>query len=630
MSPGYDIHLKILEPGYAGAPSELDFMITPDAIRQDITPASTRRSDGDTRFLVIQTESFWSQSDWAAGYGINYPADPASYYAGLVSTEIPKEMRAAQTALFQFGYPAGGVTYHLLTHNGALWAVIDAGGTLKLYELVGNTLTFRTNLATVPTSVVSYRQKIWIAYGQVANVQAWNPATSTLEATYTFKATLLHAYTSMLCYLTYPAGKTAWELHRYDPENPTTDPVLAIFSLDSTVPLAMTALGADLFMLFPGSLWRFTSTNGNSGTLTGPVDQWRNMMVGVGNASYRAALVVHKGGLYYSTGTSIRSYLPGGEARVLWPADPHNPGYGQATLDNISGLLSINDRLYAIGTAMYALANTGTVRLYCWNGSGMHQVGSYATAFSAVTTGYAMIAGDQNGLIYASSKSGVLTGGAGVGQFSSDARYQTTYYAQSTWTSSRLDFGMLDIPKSLSRVGISAMLTAAGQAIQVAVSVDGGGYQTLTALGSWTVGAGESLVYYALASGLPLVGKMFRFQVTLVTGGVTTTTPYLYAITAIPNPVNPIRQGFRFTVMLGELVETYLGVRPYDLNASVSIAAALDFLRACRAQAYPLELTWLDGSVFRVRLNTLTERRMATEMGQDPTWQVTCDAQELS
>lgn len=636
--PQYDITIASADPAPPFAAT--GFMLEGPPTLQDITPASTRRSDGDARYLTIQSESFWSQNDWSAGYGLTYPADATSFEEGPADTLTPHTLRAAFAPVAAGGGLSINVPMtHVLRHEGRPYCVQDN----KLYSLApfATTWALEVALPAAVTSLVSYRGAIWIAFGSAAGSPAVRryvagggaggltvPAGAPL-------ADRLCAYGSMLSYThTLVAGAiTSLRLNRYDPENTTAIPDVGVFPYPNGQKLrSLVVVGGDLYAVFEDGLWRFTSANGNAGIVQGPLDSWV-VTGGATAAGVAGRAIAYQGALYYSLGGSLRRYQPGGQPRTIWPLPGRLsvPQALSATLD-LCNFAVIEDRLWIATRPSVADGLTHTCPLLVWDGAGVHHVADARAEF-----GTAFPIADHF-LVGADWLAGaVVSGLASVGAFqasfapfnllySSRTAFTASYQSGSRWYSSRLDFGMLDIEKSLTQVGL-AYVAAPGHSVIFAVSVDGGAFVDFVAQAVPSA-THPFIVYYKPPTGRVVVGRVFRFRLTFDMGGNSSASPEIVAITAIPNPINPLRRGGRMTLLVSEAAQDHTGRRVYADEAAVATALAL--VRSFRTQRHPLLLTWVDGAEYLARFNTLTVRRLVTSAGSAPHWAVDCDWQELS
>ncbi len=59
--------------------------------------------------------------------------------------------------------------------------------------------------------------------------------------------------------------------------------------------------------------------------------------------------VAFQGALHYTTGSSLRRYAPGGQARTLWPTPSYDLATKNGNVRIFSSLYAIDDRLYCLG-----------------------------------------------------------------------------------------------------------------------------------------------------------------------------------------------------------------------------------------------------------------------------------------
>lgn len=613
------------------------FRIEPDLLQQDITPASARRSDGDTRFATIPTESYWGQNDWSAGLGRNYPADPTSAYVLLSSVADNGRLTAPYGAQGMVTGLPGNVGTHvrqMCNHLGVLYANVydGAAGADKLYKYAAGTWTSIYTHPQTPTCLTSFRGDLWVSYNTLFQTQKITPAGANTGMG--FNSWISCPYGSMIFYCRYDAASDTWRLNRYDPENTTTVPDLAIFPLASSQsPAAMAVLGADLYVSFKDQLWRFTSANGNSGILQGPVDRWAPTGPSgvVGTRGPGRSLVAFQGALCWSTGATLRRYVPGGQGRTLWPIQGYDYEMGRNGSRVMAALCAVDDRLYVMG--YYATTGTAiSYELWLWTGAGMQRTASIpilATTGAIAQSVEACLAATGDGNLY------WTTGDADNATLGNRAGYVTTRDAAAIlytntdveiYESALLDYGMLDIDKAVSRFGVVAQVPA-GQDVALYVSADGVAYVQWVRAVVFPSGA-PGIVYFVPPTGRVVVGKLFRVKLAFAMNSTGATTPQVFAINAIPNPVNPLRRGFRFTVLLDEAVQDHAGKLMYANSTAVGTAVSL--LRQMRTETHPLLLTWVDSTTYYVRINTLTIHRVATHAGGQPAFRVILDVQEIT
>lgn len=656
----FDISIASLREPVSFAP--LDLRVEPDSVQQDITPASTRRSDGDTRFLTIQSESFWAQSDWSAGFGRGFPPDATSFQDGVAYTV------GGTRLLAPLGHTNGPWDPNWLflmgcLHNGHVWVCIyiwnTTPGQLWLLEqdyTTGN-WTNRGALPTWPTHMVSFRDGLYISYGEVWYTQRWTPGSGLAIAPPNWTSQMQCPFSSMLFFVYQHASEAAWSLGRFDPENPaTTATPVARFSFGGLVdkPSAMVAVGQDLFIVFGRSLWKFSSQNSTLGILSGPHDEW---VPEEGGAGYAGRGVMHQGALYYTLGRSLRRYVPGGQARNVWPVPAQDVAYGKATTngsDLILALCSFGDRLFLLVGVVPQVAGfqspNHTWELWCWTGIGMHRIGRRFVSSSASMYEWHRshdILGTQDGRIWLMSQhQGTLTAGSAIASYNVSGQVASAFdtYGHVQYVSSIQDFGMFDILKQVTAVGV-AVAAVAPQSVRVFVRVDG------TAEEEWLLSAGvggalalpasvgvaprmltqpgtPEIRYFVPPNSFARVGARFRISVKFEMAGIGDRSPEVYAVMAIPNPLNPLRRGFRVTVIVDEMVVDHEGKRLYA--DATAVRNALVRLRDLRTEEYPLSMYWLDDQAYHVRVNTQTIRRVASQDGRAPGYRVAMDLQEIT
>lgn len=636
---GYDISLDTTDPG--GGP-ETFFRVADGPRTSDITPSSTRRSDGDTRYQLIPSESYWGQSDWSAGITRKFPADPAAYKTGPIDSTKGTVLTQALHVTGDWATPAAAaVPLAMIRHRGIVYVAVNDAGTGKLYSFDPSTATwaFQTNLPwTAVTSMCSFRKDIWIAYGSSANVQKWDGTTLSYISP-NFTAWLLCPYSSMVFYVVYDsaATKTSWRINRHDPENTGAVPDLAIIPRGNETTdyvRSMVVVGADLFLVCQDSLWKFTSPNGNSGSLVGPVDEWVPTNVyGYAVSGYAAASF--QGSLVYSTGTTLRRYFPGGQPSVLWPVLPMENENQELFCD----MIAAHDRLYLVSSRSVTVGTANlTSYLFVWTGVGMHHLATMSNTKAAAPTGLRpRIAADNQGMVaILDTTAGSLTTGSQLGYVGIPgvaSTSNTKYAAGSSYSSSYLDFGMADLEKVLPYVAVTASVpNTSTYSITVTLTdlVTGSSY-ALSQTGTYSTSTlNPATCTYRHASGTPLVSKRWLITVAITGPAAATSTAQITSVNTLPNPVYPVRYGFRCDVLIG------VGVRARD-NASgygsqSAVATALAFMRTFRASRYPYTLKWVDGQTYTVRLNTIT---FLKGVSIDPTdseeqWVVTLDMQQLS
>lgn len=642
-----------------GDTSAYPYMLAPgSAAMQDITPVSVRRSDGDTRFQTLQTEGFYSQSNWQAGFGVRNQLDPNAYWVGTADTSYTGQAvcaQALQSAVVATRHPV-----LFIEHGTDLYGlfVSDAAPSYVLYKRTGTgagtwTATGYTT-ASEPTSAVSYRGSLYFAFGSTGSFVERTDGVAAGTAM-TFKAHLLEAYSSMLHYLFWDTtGTPTWRLARYDPDNVDTLNVAA-FAFPAPLPWtprAMRAAYGALYITWSDSLWQYTSQNGNSGTLIGPLDRWAITYYS-GNA-----LEAHEGALVYNAGPILRRYPPGGSPRTLFPTPPREAtnatGWGEPV-----ALRSVSGRLYVltleqqqfVGGALPLNSTTNKVRIHAWTDTGMHRVAwqdqSYTSslyltrptlAYDRQTSLFVGInesnADYSSGYTCARVIIPILTGSvpqdAGLLYAGLAPVYQT-----STIETGRLEFGLADVLKSLRRVRYRA---GSGGTIGIEYTTDDTNWTTLTAVTTYTPAGqyDQGFSELAVPSNGTATARWFRFRITLTPGGGGTTTPILTAVAAIPNPALPLRNGFKLSIPIGRNVEDYNGNVMYPNDAAVT--AALARVKAFRATGdnldpatnAPLALTWVDGITYTVRANTRVIARQRTSKNAGKYWVLTFDLQEIT
>lgn len=637
---GYDITLDTTDPG--GGP-ETFFRVADGARMSDITPSSTRRSDGDARYQLIPSESYWGQQDWTAGIGRKFPPDPAAFYgSGTIDSSKGTALTQGLHITGNWATPASAaVPLAMIRHRGIVYVAVNDAGTGKLYSFDPSTATwtFQVNLAwTAVTSMCSFRKDIWIAYGSAANVQKWDGTTLTTLSP-NFTAQILCPYSSMVFYVVYDssATKTSWRINRYDPENTGAVPDLAIIprgNETSDYARSLVVVGPDLFLVCQDSLWKFTSPNGNSGTLVGPVDEWvPTNIYGVYASGYAAA--AFEGSLIYSAGATLRRYFPGGQPALLWPVLPNE----NVNADLFCDMVVAHDRLYLVASSTLSTGSeTLASRLYVWTGKGMHWIATMTnTKSGGPTVLRPRIAADNSGMIaLLDTSAGSLTTGSQLGYTgipgfaaTSNVKYATT----STYSSSYLDFGMSDLEKVLPYIAVTASLPS-NSTYSISVTlldmVTGDSY-ALSQSGTYSTATNNpSTCYYRHSTGAPLVSKKWWINVAITGPSAATATGRIVSIHTLPNPSYPVRYGFRCEVEVGVGVRARDNLSGYGSQAAVS--TALTYLRAFRSSRYPYTLKWVDGQTYTVRLNTIT---FTKGVSIDPTdseeyWRVTLDMQQLS
>lgn len=651
---GYDIGLDSTDPADANA---VRGFVLANHRQQDITPSSARRSDGDTRFQLIPSESFWSQSDVSGGYGRIYPHDPTAYWAGPADTLDGARLRSAWEWTGDTAMPGGTVTYEALSSQNAdtIYVIAKTGGssTRTLYSYVPSSGGW--NLESVATSqqvtsVVQFRGRTWVAYGTAANVEYYSAGSPTTPSP-NFKARVMCSYSSMLFYVYYNSTTQTWRINRYDPENTAAVADLGILPVSDSVAdyvRSLVVLGPDLFIVCRDALYKFTSANGNFGTLVGPLDTWTPLGKGARDVSGYAA-VAYQGALVYSIGGALRRHQPGGGSRTIWPVPP---GRNSTTVGGdesglqmqIGCLVPYGDRLYCVavpsGLSEAAATTAHSIYLFCWTGQGMHWLGSQSvTTTTAQTMARPLAAIDGYGNLFAGL---MVAGTAGsnekLGYWVAGSSVARKYKATTTFRTSILDFGMLDLDKVISRVGVACTVPDdATHSVAVTVHVldraDVAPAWTARSLATRTgayseVAGAYGLVYFSRSSSpIFLKGQLFYLEITLTGPAASTSSIDVAAISCIPNPVYPVRHGFRVEIPL------HTGVRLHDGNLAyadqAAVTAALAYLRGLRASSYPFTLDWIDGASYAVRCNTIQIARDTTRPNESA-WRVTLDLQEVS
>lgn len=614
--------------------------------QQDITPASTRRSDGDARYKTIETESFWSQGDWSGGFGLVYPPDPTSYQDGPADALTPKRLKApyaATTATLTNGariYRQVNIFANSLHTIFGLSTDDASSHTLAYFDTNTSTWTAAVVLPAKATCLAAFRGKIWIGYGAANAVQTWD-GTTLVTVTTNFYADALAGFGSMVFTLTHDTSTSTMRINRHDPENTGANPDLAIFPLkfDTVANYRLCPLGADLYCMVQGQLWKFTSTTGNTGVLAGPLDEFSAQGGSGADRSIGAGLTSYQGALYYTAGRALRRYVPGGQPRQIWP-DPARSVTPDASVDDdIWDLEVAEDRLWLAmvrSVAPTATYTTEPCRLLCWDGVGMHHVGSltgvWTTSPPSGSSG-ATLCSDGNGLLTVcfNHKTNPTSSGRRNGFYKIGGALGRLYLDDGVVKFSRQDFGLLDIEKSLSQIGVAAIVPS-GQDIGVTVVVDNTSY-AMVKQGSFSTTFPTIVYFTPPSSARVIVGKIHEIRLTFDLGAATSaSTPEVWTVLAVPNPLNPLRRGFRFTILLDTSVADHTtGGLVYADDTAISTAlAAVRAYRAPTTTRHPIALTWVDGITYYVRFNTLTVRRSYTQAGTHPAYRVIIDAQEVS
>lgn len=678
----HDIRLGTIDQA-TGAVTDYGYMVENGAVKQDITPASTRRTDGDTRFQELQTEGYWARVDWSGGHGVARDVDVTSYAAGPADTTTPGEITMPQRVAYRM--PVGGEGYKVdlfFEHGGVTYCYMEVSvGSWQMFQwnpgsLSWTAVTGVAAFAVRPTCVASYRNKVYFGFGSGAQMYVWNvTATSPVIFSPTIYVYKLAVYGSMLHMLSVNSGNTAWAIWRYDIDNSDTRQVAVFgFPIADNESMGMVVAYGSLWVTFKRTLWQYTTQNGNLGVLTGPHDRYVNTdYSGLG-------LTAHDGALVYNGGYSVRRYVPGGLARTLYPVPPREAGYeyswGQPT-----AMISIRGKLYITWVDASAGSDSGIAnplqyyRVSVWTGQGMHFLcdHSYMTGTSTVATMTRMhfdnmfflhlglpvsssvltpaVAGTNPqltalGTLYVPFKtSGVQREIADYG--SSVSSY--ILFDELRFISSWIDFGLADVVKALRYVRIQALINLlAGQVTSGTLFVwyqtDADPGTTWRALarvdnGSTTIATsdGKEQVYVlepkVSAPVLPYITfRRLRFK---VNGAIQVfngaySLPIVRMIGAQANPVMPVRFGFRLSVQIAQQVLDHQGARLYADEPAVKAALARVEGYRSLATGMPLQLTWLDGTVYRVRANTMTTTMLANEKGQHMTWLVSFDLQEIS
>lgn len=638
---GYDIKLATTDPV---TPYSQYFRVFGNPRQSDITPSSARRTDGDARYQLIPSESFWSQSDWSGGFGRRRPADPAAYFQGTIDSSRGTRLTQALEAQNNWATPAAAaVPLAMIRHRGLLYIAVNDAGTGKLYSFDASTATWAliTALASASvTSMASFRGEIWIAYGTASDVQKWNGAALSAPAP-VFRAQVLAPYTSMMFYVFYDstATKTCWRVNRYDPENTGAVPDLAILPRGNETTdyvRSLVSVGGSLYLVCQDSLWSFTSPNGNSGTLVGPLDEWipyggaagSSLVAGYGACTYQ-------GQILYSTGTAIRRYFPNGQAQMVWPVLPMEAPFSELACD----MVQAHDRVYIVTKQSVGLSSTTfNISLWVWSGVGMHQIATKsATKGAGATELRPRIAADNNGYIgLLETSAGSLTTGSQLAYVPIPgvvASGSVRYVASSAYLTSYLDFGLADLEKVIPYVAVTASVpNTSTYTISVVLTdlVTNTNY-TLTQYGTFSTTANTpSTCYYKHPSLQSMVSKQWLIQVTITGPASATATAIISSVSAIPNPVYPVRYGFRCDLDIS------VGVKARDNSSSIANQAAvlssLAFLRIMRASKWPYVLSWVDGLDYTVRTNTITftKNMMIDPAGDEESWTVTLDLQQVS
>lgn len=629
------------------------YMLTQAVNMQDITPASVRRTDGDTRFQVLQTEGFYAQSDWSAGFGTREQKDPKSYYTGGMDTTFPGQMICGQA----FQDVTVGVAFTpmlFLEHGNSLYGwFLDIGAALyKLYQRTGTTgvgaWTYTgINYVDFPTCGASHRNLMWFGFNGNRLAISTDGATATNQ---TWHAYALEPFSSMLHYIDWDG--TTWRLARWDVDNANTLNVGAFSQPPDFLPGAMRAAYGALYVTFPDTLWSYTTQNGNTGVLTGPLDRWAV------TALSGQALEAHDGALVYNAGPVLRRYPPGGAPRTLFPVPPR-----EATNDTDWGepgaLRSVSGRLYVgvVKQRPLTQANptdvTNFVRILAWNGTGMARVAWQDQVYTVPAYPSAIrIAYDRRTSLFIGvqrSGSQFATGFNTArivlpvvsGNLVQDAALVgggvAPVYQFSTLETGRIEFGLADVLKSIRKFRYRV---GSGGTVVVRYTVDDATWVALAADVAVYTPTGvydQAFAGLAVPFNATLTTRWLRLRVELTPGGIgNTTTPALTAITAQPNPALPLRNGFKLSIPVGRLVEDYAGNLLYPDDASVT--AALARVKALRADGAnldpatnaPLSLVWVDGLTYVVRANTRVVTRLKHTPNQGNQWVITLDLQEVS
>jgi hypothetical protein len=197
--------------------------------------------------------------------------------------------------------------------------------------------------------------------------------------------------------------------------------------------------------------------------------------------------------------------------------------------------------------------------------------------------------------------------------------------ATTTWRSSVLDFGLADLDKVLTTAYVYGLKGASSPGIALSVvDFDTGDSTALTASGAFS---DERPTLVTFTSATPLVMKRCYFELTLTTSGNITTGPEVYLIACIPNPVYPVRYGWRLTIPIGTHVRLHTGGMAYANQAAVD--AALAYLKALRASSYPFTFDWIDGDTHTVRCNTITIARDKLRPNESA-WIVQIELQDIT
>lgn len=630
------------------------YMLGSPVVMQDITPASIRRSDGDTRYQTLQTEGFWSQSDWSNGAGVREQKDPASFFYGIADTSFPGQITCPQD--FQTALVATSCPEAFCEHGDTLYAVFKADGSSTRTIYYRGTSSWTTTGLTVTnavTSMVSHRDKIYLGFGSTAVVQRFNVAATTLTAE-TFYAQVMESYGSMLHYIWYDSTGPVWRLSRWDVDNSNALNVGA-FSLAVTsqtfLPGAMRAAYGYLFITFPDTLWSYKTENGNTGILVGPLDRWP------ATPHSGQTLEAHDGAMVYGAGGIIRRYPPNGAPRTLYPTPPRvrDTAY---PFGEVVGMRSVASRLYVLTTAITTLNGitvpTGSIvspTLWCWNGTGMHAIAHYTTstvASPATAIPKWLFVYDRKCSLYSgfALASTLVTAGRNcdfvpipiiTGNIVADQSLLSVSpsFVYGELETGKLDMGLADVIKTIRRWRYRM---GTGGTVSVQVITEGGTSTALTTSGlteRTPVDQQDQVFKELMVSGDgTLSSKWFKFRIAL-TPTNSTTTPVFTALTCIPNPAMPLRKGFKIAILIGQHIQDYTGTFLYPTASDVTTALAR--VMALRAKGDttdpatngPLTLVWVDGTTYKVRANTIVVSRVRQNPIDAPYWQVILDMQEV-
>jgi hypothetical protein len=630
------------------------YMLAPGAVKQDITPASTRRSDGDTRFQRLNTEGYRARTDWSGGHGMLLDGDPVSYWTGIVDSSVPSKVLCPQDGRAKS--IANMFPLFFIEHGAQLFACVRDYVTpnyqLAEYVTASDAWFLRAVLPAKPTCGASFRNKVFIGYDGANRVQSWDGAALANEGPAPFFANVLAGYVTQLHYLYVGAGNI-WVVARFDPDNADLKDVAKLpiaWSAGSTyvVKATVSAFGS-LFFTFPDSLWSYTSQTGNIGQAAGPLDRWAP-------AEFSGVAVeAHDGALFYNAGYAIRRFVPGGGAKPVYPVAPRQAdslSWGEPT-----GLRSIAGRLYVAWTNSFAppgapvTVNASSVpyHLSVWTGAGMHHIGQYDMHRSLTNPYPAVLFGwDRRSTVFLGSAEQFFDNGTAnlvtmrVPAYAGDMAVEQSYwdaaslkFRAAVWYSSIIDGGLRDVLKS-ERLAKALADLGASSTLKIEYQLDRkGGWTTLA---SQVTGAAAGVTLYSFLHGSYLKHNEIQFRYTLTPttpGG----TPVVYGLMEQPSSIMPIANGFRVSILVGADVEDYTGKKLYVDPAGIADAALTRakveaeraFLEGLRtdADAEPLYLTWLDGTVYRVRANTRTVQWQGVAPDKTDYWMISFDLSEI-